>query len=103
MTQAKKTVEEVALEAALREYPELTRYKVSPRLTYRWGFSKGYAAAKAERRWIPVTERLPEKNGVYEAWSRGRAISVRYHQEYGFSEAGEVTHWCELDEGPEYD
>ena len=40
---------------------ELTRALMYDRQQY----EKGYADAKAEMRWIPVSERLPEEDGMY--------------------------------------
>ena len=61
---------------------------------------------KEENRWIPVTERLPDKKGVYQWWDRASNI---YHPIYScyFNPGkpknwyGTATHWRPLPKGPE--
>ena len=52
-------------------------------------------------RWIPVTERLPEKDGdcmVY--FNDGHMYVLRYYKKVGFFQR-DVTHWSELPPAPE--
>lgn len=46
-------------------------------------FELGKAEAQPERRWIPVTERLPEKDGDYLV-----CYEDGYREDYGFDEIG---------------
>ncbi len=54
--------------------------------------------------WIPVSERLPESNGVYFGWDGKRVLEV-YCFFGGFSANqfihGEITHWMQLPAGPQ--
>ena len=79
---------------------------------YRNGYAAGYEAGKrdAELKWIPVTERLPEKYGSYIVYRKNHLFSMlRYSPTLGFhfydSEWGDVTlrdvnHWMPLPEPP---
>lgn len=58
-----------------------------------------------EQKWIPVTERLPEKSTSVIAFRKAKYLSVLcYSPELGFhsydSECGDVTHWRPLPEPP---
>lgn len=65
---------------------------------------------KAERRWIPVTERLPETNGQYLCYVRSCAFrgshycSILNYDKNGFRSGhiytDDVTHWMPLPEPP---
>lgn len=64
---------------------------------------------QAERRWIPVTERLPEREGRYLCVKRiGKSgsgyVQIMNGDSYGFSMehiyTDDVTHWMPLPEGP---
>ena len=97
---------------------------------YKEALSMAVAALreKEERRWIPVTERLPEEDGDYlvfkrfagNAWSDvvsfakdGRQVSectfvekwqnvwYYYDSEWGYIRTDAVTHWMPLPEPPE--
>ena len=86
---------------------------------YTRNIAKIPAADVVERpRWIPVTERLPEKSGNYlTAFGDGTALSTNIfmHPDDWLTEEGhtinpngkwyygEVTHWQELPEPPEED
>lgn len=87
--------------------------------SYRMGFQAGYAAAQ---RWIPVTEKLPDKEGLYLCTVQGyvgKATYLRiadfhqdiyieydieehkpgfidYDSEYGFYEVTKVLAWMSL-------
>ena len=81
-------------------------------------------------KWIPVTERLPDKDGTYMCFNRGAygkwAQAVRftkdarkfdeyafknqwknqwlmYDSEYGYYAVGSITHWMPLPEPPKED
>lgn len=81
---------------------ELTRALMYDRQQY----EKGYADAKAEQRWIPVSERLPEKNGVYIVsyedavtwleWFNGKWFF--YPSNPAREETGTITAWMPLPE-----
>ncbi|HBV3963725.1 TPA: DUF551 domain-containing protein [Klebsiella pneumoniae] len=55
-------------------------------------------------RWIPVSERMPESNGVYFGWDGKRVLEVNCFFG-GFSANqfihGEITHWMPLPAGPQ--
>lgn len=55
-------------------------------------------------RWIPVSERMPESNGMYFGWDGKRVLEV-YCFFGGFSANqfihGEITHWMPLPVGPQ--
>lgn len=66
-------------------------------------------AADATRKWIPVTERLPSREGRYiTAFSKGevgenvfmifRGAPAKWY--YNSEDTGEVTHWMPLPEPP---
>ncbi|WP_410317523.1 DUF551 domain-containing protein [Klebsiella pneumoniae] len=54
-------------------------------------------------RWIPVSERVPESNGVYFGWDGKRVLEVNCFFG-GFSANqfihGEITHWMPLPAPP---
>ena len=55
-------------------------------------------------RWIPVSERVPESNGVYFGWDGKRVLEVNCF--FGGFTAnqfihGEITHWMPLPEAPQ--
>ena len=92
-------------------------------------YKNGYAKGKEDaQKWIPVTERLPDKNGDYLAFKRntyggwcdvvgfakdGREVDdydfvnewenvwYDYDSEYGYIVFDSVTHWMPLPEPPE--
>lgn len=55
-------------------------------------------------KWIPVSERMPESNGVYFGWDGKRVLEV-YCFFGGFSANqfihGEITHWMPLPAAPQ--
>lgn len=55
-------------------------------------------------RWIPVSERVPESNGVYFGWDGKRVLEVNCFFG-GFSANqfihGEITHWMPLPAAPQ--
>ncbi|HDT4864333.1 TPA: DUF551 domain-containing protein [Klebsiella pneumoniae subsp. pneumoniae] len=55
-------------------------------------------------RWIPVSERMPESNGVYFGWDGKRVLEVNCFFG-GFSANqfihGEITHWMPLPAAPQ--
>ncbi|HIH4100938.1 TPA: DUF551 domain-containing protein [Klebsiella pneumoniae] len=57
-------------------------------------------------RWIPVSERMPESNGVYFGWDGKRVLEVNCFFG-GFSANqfihGEITHWMPLPAAPQED
>ena len=56
---------------------------------------------KREREWIPVTERLPEKTGIYAVWTAkgfGNHLSASHWD--GESWSLRVTHWMPLPTPP---
>ncbi|EOM8400281.1 DUF551 domain-containing protein [Klebsiella variicola] len=57
-------------------------------------------------KWIPVSERMPESNGVYFGWDGKRVLEV-YCFFGGFSANqfihGEITHWMPLPAAPQED
>jgi len=68
---------------------------------------KGYIAElEAERRWIPVSERLPENISNVLILSRGEQLIASYLSKYSlwyvpFVDKPVVTHWMPLPELPE--
>ncbi|HGY5198448.1 TPA: DUF551 domain-containing protein [Raoultella ornithinolytica] len=55
-------------------------------------------------RWIPVSERMPESNGVYFGWDGKRVLEVNFF--FGGWSAnqfihGEITHWMPLPSAPQ--
>ncbi len=91
---------------------------------YKHGYEKGYEAGKPN--WIPVTEKLPEKDGRYLVFKQyygctwfdvlrfakdGESVSkydlenakdvwCGYDSEYGYFSVDSVTHWMPLPEAP---
>jgi len=64
------------------------------------------AELEAERRWIPVSERLPENISNVLILSRGEQLIASYHSKYSlwyvpFVDKPVVTHWMPLPELPE--
>lgn len=61
-----KQLDEEIYKAVLNYVPNVDKEELIRALQYDRGqYEKGYADAKAESGWIPVTERLPEENGYY--------------------------------------
>ena len=62
---------------------------------------------QAERRWIPVSERLPEEDGYYiiawksSTWEKGKLFSIQqfYKKEYGFNT--KIKYWQPIPQPPE--
>lgn len=74
------------------------------------GYRKGYAAAKAESKWISVKERLPEKLALVmlcdkdgEYWWGYYGHDLRWHYNFGdgIKEGKEFTDWQPLPPPPE--
>ena len=56
--------------------------------------------SKAETKWIPVSERNPEKTGRYLVACEGiRGTVIRVYKD-GWSSLQEVTHWMPLPKPP---
>lgn len=71
--------------------------------------NKRIAELEAERRWIPVSERLPERDGFYLVLENVNQVAGYYHwcKVFGWNTDGgrtniqSVTHWMPLPEPPE--
>lgn len=65
------------------------------------------AKLEAERRWIPVSERLPENGGEYWVWFDDDFTGIKtsgycdYSKQNGWDNTERVTHWLPLPEPPE--
>ncbi|HHS9684267.1 TPA: DUF551 domain-containing protein, partial [Klebsiella pneumoniae] len=64
----------------------------------------GSEPATVPGKWIPVSERMPESNGVYFGWDGKRVLEVNCFFG-GFSANqfihGEITHWMPLPAAPQ--
>ncbi|MGN0998667.1 MAG: DUF551 domain-containing protein [Faecousia sp.] len=61
-----------------------------------------------ERRWIPVTERMPEKGGTYLCVWQGKKVDTGFFCNGHFRLYGEIkdnliTHWMPMPEPPKED
>jgi len=52
-----------------------------------------------ERRWIPVSERLPKDNGYCMIFN-GSVTNTVYTRQDGFIDSYPVTHWMQLPDAP---
>lgn len=72
-------------------------------------WKRAFEVERDERRWIPVTERLPEKDGTFiTAYSKG-GVSQNWYMTFhhgggkwyqNSEDTGEVTHWMPLPTPP---
>lgn len=92
---------------------ELIRALEYDRAQYEKGYFEGKEAAEAKRRWIPVTERLPEENGTYIVSAfdghDGRTSFAKWQNRFktwyltGARSYWKVTHWMPLPDPPKGD
>lgn len=67
---------------------------------YKHGYEKGYEAGKPK--WIPVTERLPNRNDMVIAFyptMRGTSGEMQIHKAWAMGDT--CTHWMPLPEPPQ--
>lgn len=100
--------EEQIYQAVIHFVPNVNREELLRALKYDRGqYDKGYAdgVAEATPKWIPVTERLPEKDGIYLTFNKKKEYEFRFFQTEKrmwpavWDEDG-VTHWMPLPEPP---
>lgn len=70
-------------------------------------YEKGYDDAMADHKWIPVAERLPEKEGTYLTYTEKERIHLdcfciypNHGTQFWVCGNGKVTHWMPLPEPP---
>ena len=59
------------------------------------------AALREQVRWIPVSERLPEKDGAYIGWDGTLYVGFTWDERFSVMFPNTVTHWMPLPLPPE--
>ena len=58
-------------------------------------------ALREQVRWIPVSERLPEKDGAYIGWDGTLYVGFTWDERFSVMFPNTVTHWMPLPLPPE--
>jgi hypothetical protein len=113
-SQVMEQQEDMVYKAVLNCVPNIDKEELIKALKYdRDQYEKGYHDGRAAGRWIPVSERLPDKEGSYLVCSTRNSVYVThfhtdryfkngYFRLAGFAVRGDskITHWMPLPEPP---
>lgn len=92
-----------AIEELQKDLERSKEYEVFWEKEANEALKKFQVAVASKPRWIPVTERLPEKNTWVLAYCKYKGHVVDYMDINGLWSYGNITHWMPLPEPPKED